>query len=57
MNGTVIDIPGIHVSHEIINMEDSTDTAHVIVIKDDYGKEVRIVINFGKIIETSCKGQ
>lgn len=51
MNNTVIDIPGINVIHEIISMQDSTDQAHVILIKDEYNTEVRITICFGKITE------
>lgn len=50
MNGTIIDIPGISVSVNPISLEDSTDKAHVITIKDEYGKQVQITIAFGKII-------
>lgn len=49
MNNTVLNIDGIKVLHEIIDMQDSTDTTNTIVIKDDHGNEVRITIQFGKI--------
>lgn len=55
MNGTVIDIPGIHASVIPIEMQDSTDMAHIISIRD--GKiEVLIEINYGKIISICQKG-
>lgn len=55
MNGTIIDIPGISVRINPISLEDSTDKAHVITIKDQNGKEIEIQIVFGKITKTSCK--
>lgn len=55
MNDTSINIPGIIVTHEIINMQDSTDTANIIVIKDEYGQEIRINTCFGKITDVWTK--
>lgn len=51
MNNTVINIQGLTVIEERINMEDSTDYASVLVIKDEYGQEVRITVCFGKITD------
>lgn len=48
MNGTIIDVPGITINVASIDMQDSTDTAHVIIISDGE-KKVEIEINFGKI--------
>lgn len=46
----MIDIPGIKIIHEVIDLEDSTDQSHTITIKDGYGKEIVINISFGKIL-------
>lgn len=54
MNGTVIDIPGISVSVVSFPMEDSPDKQYSLTIKDEQGKEVEIVITFGKITQTIC---
>lgn len=51
MNDTNISISGIKVLHEIVDLQDSTDTANVIVIKDDYNNEVRVTTCFGKITD------
>ena len=51
MNGTVIDIPGIHVDIGAIELEDSTDQANTITIYDDYGNKVTLTTMFGKIID------
>ena len=48
MNGTIIDIPGIHVNISTYDMEDSSDKAQVITIKDEKQK-IDIEICFGKI--------
>lgn len=55
MNNTVINIQGIHVNQEVINLEDSTDTANVLSIKDEHGQEVRITVCFGKITDVTTK--
>lgn len=55
MNGTVIDIPGISVSVNPISLEDSSDKAYVINVKDSYGKIVTLEISFGKITNISCE--
>lgn len=49
MNGTVIDIPGIHVNVGLCHLEHSPDQAHSICIKDESGNQVIIIICFGKI--------
>lgn len=54
MNGTIIDIPGIAVSVTPFSMQDSTDMAYVIAIKDG-SKTVLVNILFGKIQDTCIK--
>lgn len=49
MNGTIIDIPGIHVNISTIELEDSTDKQTTIEIKDEKGFKVSIEICFGNI--------
>ena len=51
MNNTVINIQGIKVIHKIINLEGSSDQAHYLVIKDEYGNEVEIQIIRQKITD------
>ena len=51
MNGTIIDIPGIHVTIGAIDLEDSSDKANIITIYDEYGNKVTITTMFGKIID------
>lgn len=48
MNGTVIDINGISVQVIPITMEDSTDMAYLISIKDNK-KELLISVSYGQI--------
>lgn len=55
MNGTIIDIPGISVSVNPIALQDSTDKAHTVTIKDQQGNSITIDIAFGKIIQTQWK--
>ena len=54
MNGTVIDIQGISVSVQSVSLEDSSDKAQTIIIRDEFKNEVSISIMFGKIISV-CK--
>ena len=54
MNGTVIDIPGVTVTVNPIELEDSTDMAHLISINDGK-KEISITIIYGRITETTEK--
>ena len=49
MNNTIINIEGIKVVHNIINLEHSTDTSHLLIIKDEYENKVIIEITNGKI--------
>ncbi len=49
MNDTIINIPGIIITHEITDMQDTTDQSHVIVIKDEDGRNIHIETCFGKI--------
>ena len=49
MNDTIISVAGIHLSQETIQLEDSTDTATIIKVKDEHGGLVSITITFGKI--------
>lgn len=53
MNGTVIDIEGISVDVNHISLEDSTDKAYMITIKDEHGRQIKIDIAFGEIINIS----
>lgn len=55
MNDTSIHIAGITILHEIVQMQDSTDTANVIVIKDEHNNEVRVHTCFGKITDAWIK--
>ena len=55
MNGTIIDIPGISVSVNPISLEDSSDKAYVINIKDSYGRIVTLEVIYGKITNISCE--
>lgn len=55
MNDTVLNIPGIKIIHELVNLEDSTDQANIIVIKDGHNNEVRITTCFGKITSSEFK--
>ena len=55
MNGTIIDIPGITVSVHPISLEDSSDKAHIIIIKDEHNKEIKIEIIFDKIHKLEWK--
>lgn len=55
MNNTVINIEGIKVNHSVIRLEHSTDTAHLLVIKDEHGNEVLIYITNDKITHTKWK--
>lgn len=50
MNGTIIDIPGITVHVNPIELEDSTDVAHVLTISDE-GRIITLNISYGKITE------
>lgn len=54
MNGTIIDIPGIAVSVTPISMQDSSDVAYHVCIKD-LEKEVILEIIYGKITSTWIK--
>lgn len=51
MNDTVISIPGIKVGLGQIELQGSTDRCHTVTFKDIEGKVVRIVIQFGKIVD------
>ena len=50
MNGTIIDINGITCTTNPIEMQDSTDKAHIITLSDGE-REVTIEIMFGKITQ------
>lgn len=54
MNGTVIDIPGITVSVTPIELQDSTDAAHLLTITDG-NKSIQITIAYGKICSSEFK--
>jgi hypothetical protein len=51
MNGTIIDIQGISVSVNPYELQDSTDKAHTITIKDNNNKVVTIEVSYGTITE------
>ena len=48
MNGTIIEIDGIIVDVATIDLQDSTDKAHTITIRDNE-QGVKIEVAFGKI--------
>ena len=50
MNGTIIDILGISTSVTPIEMQDSTDKAHIITISDGIRK-IQIEVIYGKITQ------
>lgn len=54
MNGTVIDIPGITVSVTPIELQDSTDTAHLLTITDG-NKQIIITISYGRITDETVR--
>ncbi len=49
MNDTVINISGIQISHGIIDLQGSSDKAHILKIKGEDNKQAEIHICFGKI--------
>lgn len=50
MNGTIVDIAGISVQVIPIDLQDSTDQAHIITIKDNE-REIKLEIIYGKITQ------
>lgn len=54
MNGTIVDIPGISVNVIPIDLENSTDKAYLLEIKDNK-KVLSIHINYGQITEINEK--
>lgn len=55
MNGTVIDIQGVTVNVQSIDLEDSTDKANIISFVDNRGKIVELIISYGQITEVNEK--
>ena len=51
MNGTLIDLPGITVFVQTIDLQDSTDQSHLIEIKDQHGTKLKVNVCFGRITE------
>lgn len=51
MNSSVIQIEGIHADSQVIYLEHSTDTSHLLIIKDELGNKINVTIVNGKIIE------
>lgn len=51
MNNSVINIDGIHADSKVIYLEHSTDTSHLLTIKDEHGHEILISIINGIIKE------
>ena len=56
MNGTIIDISGITVNVNTIDLEDSTDKASVLTIRDEAGEQITLNISYGKITEV-CRSK
>lgn len=50
MNGTVVDIEGITVSVIPIELENSTDKAHLLTIKDN-NRVITLSISYGQITQ------
>ena len=55
LNGTVIDITGITVQVIPIEMEDSTDKAHLLTITDGF-KTITLTITYGRITDEAIRG-
>jgi hypothetical protein len=55
MNNSVINIDGIHAESKTIYLEHSTDTSHLLTIKDELGHEILITIINGEIKDTKWK--
>ena len=53
MNGTLIDIAGITVNVQPIDIKDSTDKAYVVTFKDNRDKIVELIISYGQITEVN----
>jgi hypothetical protein len=49
MNFSTININGIHANTQVIYLEHSTDTSHLLTIKDELGHEILITIINGEI--------
>ena len=56
MNGTIIDISGITVNVNTIDLEDSTDKASVLTIRDEAGEQITLNISYVKITEV-CRSK
>ena len=54
MNGTVIDISGLSVKVIPIDLEDSTDKAHLLIISDG-NKEITLTISYGRITDETIR--
>jgi hypothetical protein len=54
LNGTVIDIDGISVQVIPIEMQDSTDNAHLLTITDGF-KTITITISYGRITDEAIR--
>lgn len=54
MNGTVIDISGLSVKVIPIDLEDSTDKAHLLIISDG-NKEITLTISYGRITDEEIR--
>ena len=52
MNNSVINIEGIHADSQTIYLEHSTDVSHLLIIKDEHGNKINIVIMNGEIKES-----
>jgi len=52
MNSSVINIKGIHADAQEITLEHSTDTSHLLIIRDEMGHKVYIEIIRGEITRT-----
>jgi hypothetical protein len=55
MNFSTININGIHANTQVIYLEHSTDTSHLLTIKDELGHEILITIINGEIKDTKWK--
>ena len=54
MNGTVIDIDGLSLQVIPIELEDSTDKAHLLVITAGH-KEITLTISYGRITDEAIR--
>ena len=54
LNGTVVDIEGITVQVIQVDLQDSTDKAHLLTITDGH-KQITLTISYGRITDEEVR--